>query len=93
MVRKEYSAGAVKLSFWFLEFKKTVELLATGTEMAEIRRQALEENLYAAPSADRAKQIFQTVSVRIQSLGFNLWMQVFIRFFKKGIYPPRSFWR
>ena len=44
MVRKEYSAGAVKLSFWFLEFKKTVELLANGTEMTEIRRQALEEN-------------------------------------------------
>ena len=79
MVRKEYSAGAVKLSFWFLEFKKTVELLATGTEMAEIRRQALEENLYAAPSADRAKQVFQTVSVRIQSLDAS-----FYSIFQKG---------
>ena len=79
MVRKEYSAGAVKLSFWFLEFKKTVELLANGTEMAEVRRQALEENLYAAPSADRAKQIFQTVSARIQSLD-----ESFYPIFQKG---------
>ena len=87
MVRKEYSAGAVKLSFWFLEFKKTVELLATGTEMAEIRRQALEENLYAAPSADRAKQIFQTVSVRIQSLDAS-----FYSIFQKGGYiHPEAF--
>lgn len=87
MVRKEYSAGAVKLSFWFLEFKKTVELLANGTEMTEVRRQALEENLYAAPSADRAKQIFQTVSARIQSLD-----ESFYPIFKRGIYPARSFW-
>lgn len=79
MVRKGYSAGAVKLSFWFLEFKKTVELLANGTEMTEIRRQALEENLYAAPSADRAKQIFQTVSARIQSLD-----ESFYPIFQKG---------
>ena len=68
MVRKEYSASAVKLSFWFLEFKKTVELLANGTGMLEIRKQALENNLYAVSSIERAKQIFQTVSARIQSL-------------------------
>ena len=24
MKRKEYSAGAVKVSFWFVEFRKTV---------------------------------------------------------------------
>ena len=28
MERKEYSAGAVKLSFWFVEFRKVVELLS-----------------------------------------------------------------
>lgn len=30
MERKEYSAGAVKLSFWFVEFRKVVELLSEG---------------------------------------------------------------
>ena len=56
-----------------------MELLANGTEMAEVRRRALEENFYAAPSADRAKQIFQTVSARIQSLD-----ESFYPIFQKG---------
>ena len=30
MNRKPYSAGAVKFSFWFIEFRKTVQLLAEG---------------------------------------------------------------
>ena len=28
MERKPYSAGAVKFSFWFMEFRKTVQLLS-----------------------------------------------------------------
>jgi hypothetical protein len=31
MKRKEYSAGAVKLSFWFMEFRKVVSLLSEGS--------------------------------------------------------------
>ena len=30
MNRKEYSAGAVKHSFWFMEFRKVVSLRAEG---------------------------------------------------------------
>lgn len=30
MKRKEYSAGAVKMSFWFIEFRKVVQLLHDG---------------------------------------------------------------
>ena len=30
MERKPYSAGAVKFSFWFMEFRKTVQLLSEG---------------------------------------------------------------
>lgn len=37
MERKPYSAGAVKLSFWFTEFRKTVQLLADGKTYADIK--------------------------------------------------------
>ena len=36
MERKEYSAGAVKLSFWFIEFSKVVELLHEGKNAENI---------------------------------------------------------
>ena len=32
MERKPYSAGAVKFSFWFMEFRKTVQLLSEGNQ-------------------------------------------------------------
>lgn len=68
MVRKEYSAGAVKMSFWFVEFRKVVQLLSDGKSMDEIRSLALNENLFAAPTALRAAQIFSTVSGRVKEL-------------------------
>ena len=33
MERKPYSAGAVKFSFWFMEFRKTVQLLSEGKRL------------------------------------------------------------
>lgn len=68
MERKEYSAGAVKLSFWFLEFRKAAELLAGGDSFDDIRRKSAEENLFAAPTPRRADQICRTVLTRIQAL-------------------------
>ena len=43
MERKEYSAGAVKLSFWFVEFRKVVQLLHDEKTMDEVK--ALAERL------------------------------------------------
>lgn len=68
MKRKEYSAGAVKLSFWFVEFRKAVELLSEGRSLSQIKNLVMNENLFAAPTALRANQIFSTVTGRIQSL-------------------------
>ena len=68
MKRKAYSAGAVKVSFWFAEFRKVVQLLNDGTCMEEIRNLALKENLFAAPTTLRATQIFRTVSSRVLAL-------------------------
>ncbi len=36
--RREYSAGAVKKSFWFMEFLKVVGLLASGKSFDEVRK-------------------------------------------------------
>ena len=38
MNRKEYSAGAVKHSFWFMEFRKVVSLRLEGKTWEEIKR-------------------------------------------------------
>ena len=62
MERKEYSAGAVKLSFWFIEFRKVVELLHEGKNAEQIKSLALNENLFAAPTTLRANQIYHTVT-------------------------------
>ena len=68
MERKEYSAGAVKLSFWFVEFRKVVELLYKGKSFEQIKDFAIYENLFAAPTSLRANQIYCTVTDRIKAL-------------------------
>ena len=79
MERKEYSAGAVKMSFWFIEFRKVVQLLHDGKSMDEIKALAQSENIFAAPTALRSNQIYSTVAGRIRSLD-----QSFIPFFLSG---------
>ena len=79
MERKEYSAGAVKMSFWFVEFRKVVQLLHDGKSMGEIKALAQSENIFAAPTALRSNQIYSTVAGRIRSLD-----QSFIPFFLSG---------
>jgi len=44
MEKKPYSAGAVKMSFWFMEFRKVVELLADGKTLEEIKEMNKNEN-------------------------------------------------
>jgi len=68
MIRKEYSAGAVKWSFWFLEFKKTVLLLQQGLTMSEIRQKSIDENLFSASSVERSKLIMNTIAARINAM-------------------------
>lgn len=68
MERREYSAGAVKHSFWFMEFRKVVQLLSDGKTLDEIKKLNQEENIFGAPTVMRATQIFNTVSARIKML-------------------------
>ena len=57
MKRKAYSAGTVKMSFWFMEFQKVVGLLAEGKSLDEIKKINQNENIFAAPTTLRSKQI------------------------------------
>lgn len=68
MKRRPYSAGAVKFSFWFMEFRKTVQLLDAGKSFADIKKLNEEENIYAASTKARAQMIYSTVTARIKTL-------------------------
>jgi hypothetical protein len=66
--RKEYSAGAVKLSFWFHEFRKAVLLIRSGKTLSEIKTLAERENIFSAATPMRSRQIFSTIASRMSSL-------------------------
>lgn len=68
MKRNKYSAGAVKFSFWFMEFKKVVQFLNKGMTLKEIELKNKEENIFGAPTEARAKQIYGKVKKRIETL-------------------------
>jgi len=64
----------VKLSFWFLEFRKVINLLNGGKTLSEIKSLNIEENIFSAPTQARAIQIFNTVSNRIKGLDPTFYM-------------------
>ncbi|MDP3058466.1 MAG: DUF1819 family protein [bacterium] len=68
MKQKKYSAGMVKLSFWFYEFRKMIQLLNSGMLMDEIKILNSKENIFLAPTEARSVQIFNTVSTRVKAL-------------------------
>ena len=70
--KKRYSASAVKVSFWFAEFRKVMQMLDPGYSMSVIRELNLRENIFSASTPLRAKQIFQTVSGRVLALDADI---------------------
>lgn len=68
MKRYPYSAGAVKRSFWFTEFKKTVIYLAEGMTEEELKYKNKEENIFSASSEARGIEILKTNINRIKSV-------------------------
>lgn len=68
MAKNEYSAGMVKMPFWFLEFKKMINLINSGKTMSEIKEQNLTDNIFSASTKTRAIQVFSTVSSRMSIL-------------------------
>ena len=68
MKKKEYSAGIVSKGFWFLEFKKFLELLIEGKSESEIKELQEEKNIFSAPSKDYGKRIISEINKRIKVL-------------------------
>jgi len=66
--KREYSAGIVSKGFWFLEFKKYLELLKNGNNENEIKKMQDEENIFSAPSKDYGKRIISEINKRIKVL-------------------------
>ena len=71
MQRKEYSAGAVKHSFWFNEFRTIIDILSSGKIKSDIKELVKNENIFSASTPARSKQIFSTVSMRVSGLSDN----------------------
>ena len=67
MKRKAYSAGMVKQSFWFAEFRKVVQLLTAGHTMAEIKAMNLADNSFAAPTQARDTNLQHGITARAGS--------------------------
>lgn len=78
MNSREYSAGIVKCSFWFAEFRKVIQLLNDGNSMDEIKSLNQDSNIFSAVSSARATQIFKSVSSRVSHLDNSL-IQLFRR--------------
>ena len=78
LVRREYSAGAVKHLFWFMEFRKVVQYLYDGKSLEDIKEMNQSENIFGCSTIERSKEIFKTVSARISSLDGSFY-PVFIR--------------
>jgi len=72
MSDKKYSAGAVKFSFWFPEFRKILSLLQSGKKIDDIKTLADNDNIFSAATPMRGKQIFTTVSKRVLSISDDL---------------------
>lgn len=64
----EYSAGLMSQSFWFVEFKKYLKLLQSGTLTEDMRRILVDENLFGLPNEYRAKRIYQYITKRASAL-------------------------
>lgn len=68
MHEKKYSASAVKLSFWFAEFRKVISFLHSGKSLNDIKELAVTDNIFSAATPMRSEQIFNTVTSRVLSL-------------------------
>lgn len=68
MNRNKYSAGAVKFSLWFMEFRKEVQLLSQGKSFDEIKKLSEDENIFGASTPARAAMIQSTLTARIKGM-------------------------
>ena len=71
-MEEKYNAGLISQSFWFIEFKKIVELYHNGADFEEIKRQCIEENLFGAINPNREKRMCGYLLTRLRSMNDRL---------------------
>ncbi len=71
-MEEKYSAGLISQSFWFIEFKKIVQLYYNGNNYDEVKRQCIEENLFGAINPYRGKRICGYLLLRLKSMDNRL---------------------
>ncbi len=64
----KYSAGLISKSYWYLESKKTAQLMLDGLTRKEIVEKAIFENIYQVDSEYRSKTIANSLYTRLHSL-------------------------
>lgn len=64
----EYSAGMTSRPFWYIESKKTAKYMLVGLDKEAIRKKVIDENIYQAPSKERADHMFNSIYRRLISL-------------------------
>ena len=69
---KQYSAGLMSQSFWFLELKKAVRLKKDGLDYDEIKKKCIEENLFGAAKEYRALRMTGYIITRIKAMDDTL---------------------
>ena len=79
MIRNKYSAGAVKFSFWFMEFRKEVQLLSQGMSFDEIKILNEKDNIFGASTPARASMIQSTMTARIKNLDSSFY-KLFLKY-------------
>lgn len=76
---KQYSAAAVKFMFWLPEMQMVCDLLASGMTMREVQAKNDAENIFSAPSKERAKTVMSVISKRLDICG-----KPFIKMFRES---------
>lgn len=68
----EYSAGMTSRPFWYIESKKTAKYILEGLDKEAIRKIVVNDNIYQAPSQERADHMFNSIYRRLNSLDIFL---------------------
>lgn len=67
-MNKNYSAGLMSQSFWFIEMKKLIKLMTDGKSEQEIKKSCIEGNLFGAAKEYRARRIYGYLWNRAKNL-------------------------
>lgn len=68
MKELNYSAGAVSKGFWFIEFRKYLELLQEGKSTKEVKELQEKENIFLAPSHSYGKRMIGEIQKRVMEI-------------------------